>query len=127
MNRAGLTPEQELRRAALLHWSGLHWAALLHWARLHWAGLHPAGLHWAGLQEGGRQVPQHEPPGLAATHSGRRGARQRAASESPCAARTLMRGATPADFIYSEYLTSQRRADYRQMVWQIARDYSQVR
>lgn len=30
----------------------------------------------------------------------------------------------PADFIYSEYLTTLRRFEFRQLVWQIAQDYS---
>src|SRR5689334_8901380 len=29
-----------------------------------------------------------------------------------------------ADFIYSEYLTTLRRFEFRQLVWQIAQDYS---
>lgn len=30
----------------------------------------------------------------------------------------------PADFIYSEYLTTLRKFEFRQLVWQIAQDYS---
>jgi L-arabinokinase len=30
----------------------------------------------------------------------------------------------PADFIYSEYLTALRKFEFRQLVWQIAQDYS---
>lgn len=29
-----------------------------------------------------------------------------------------------ADFIYSEYLTTLRKFEFRQLVWQIAQDYS---
>lgn len=29
-----------------------------------------------------------------------------------------------SDFIYSEYLTTQRRSEFRQLVWQIAMDYA---
>lgn len=30
----------------------------------------------------------------------------------------------PADFIYSEYLTAQRKTEFKQLVWQIAQDYA---
>jgi hypothetical protein len=37
---------------------------------------------------------------------------------------TLPSQKTPTDFIYSEYLTTQRRPEFRQLVWGIATDYA---
>jgi hypothetical protein len=34
--------------------------------------------------------------------------------------------ALSSDFIYSEYLTSLRRPEFRKLVWQIAQDYAQA-
>ena len=36
----------------------------------------------------------------------------------------LCRASCLPDFIYSEYLTTLRRFEFRQLVWQIAQDYS---
>jgi hypothetical protein len=40
------------------------------------------------------------------------------------AAAVIIAAAAAADFIYSEYLTTQRKTEFKRLVWQIAQDYS---